>query len=130
MARQSEDSRHSKYVIRIICEGEKTEPLFFTSLCDRLLDKSMGMDEWDVRTIPQPNIPDETSLSSDRGLYRNKKKKIKGKSGLLHQKVQGQPPLSWIHLSRKKLSEGVDEAWAVFDGELPRLRQESLYGCR
>ena len=28
MARQSENSKHSKYVIRIICEGEKTEPLF------------------------------------------------------------------------------------------------------
>lgn len=126
MARQSEDSRHSKYVIRIICEGEKTEPLFFTSLCDRLLDKSIGMDEWDVRTIPQPNIPDETSLSSDRGLYRNKKKKIKGKSGLLHQKVQGQPPLSWIHLSRKKLSEGVDEAWAVFDKDEHPARREAF----
>lgn len=52
MARQSEDSRHSKYVIRIICEGEKTEPLFFTSLCDRLLDENDGRD---VKTIPQPD---------------------------------------------------------------------------
>ena len=34
MARNNENTRHSKYVIRIVCEGEKTEPLFFTSLCD------------------------------------------------------------------------------------------------
>ena len=30
MARTSENKRHSKYVIRIVCEGDKTEPLFFT----------------------------------------------------------------------------------------------------
>lgn len=72
MARQSEDSRHSKYVIRIICEGEKTEPLFFTSLCDRLLDENDGRD---VKTIPQPDIPVENASVSDRGLYKNKKEK-------------------------------------------------------
>ena len=77
MARQSEDSRHSKYVIRIICEGEKTEPLFFTSLCDKLLDENDGMEKWDVKTIPQPDIPEEKPSGADRGLYKNKKKKDK-----------------------------------------------------
>lgn len=33
MARNNRNIRHSKYVIRIVCEGDKTEPLFFTSLC-------------------------------------------------------------------------------------------------
>lgn len=75
MARQSENSKHSKYVIRIICEGEKTEPLFFTSLCDKLLDENEGREEWDVKTIPQPDIPDETQSVSDRGLYKSKMKK-------------------------------------------------------
>ena len=53
MARTSENKRHSKYVIRIVCEGDKTEPLFFTDLCDRYGDSK----DFDVRTIPQPNIP-------------------------------------------------------------------------
>ena len=80
MARQSEDSRHSKYVIRIICEGEKTEPLFFTSLCDKLLDENGGEEEWDVKTIPQPDIPEEKPSMADRGLYKNKKKRVKAVS--------------------------------------------------
>lgn len=102
MARQSEDSRHSKYVIRIICEGEKTEPLFFTSLCDKLLDENGGEEEWDVKTIPQPDIPEEKPSMADRGLYKNKKKRVKGKKDKLQPEVQGQPPLSWIRLSRSK----------------------------
>lgn len=53
MARTSENKRHSKYVIRIVCEGDKTEPLFFTDLCDRFYGDSK---DFDVRTIPQPNI--------------------------------------------------------------------------
>ena len=124
MARPSEDSRHSKYVIRIICEGEKTEPLFFTSLCDRLIDGNYGTDNWDVKTIPQPDIPEEEPSTSDRGWYRNKKKKIKGEKP--RQEIEGQPPLSWVLLSRKKLKEGVDEAWAVFDKDEHPARQEAF----
>ena len=58
MARNNENTRHSKYVIRIVCEGEKTEPLFFTSLCDLYFKDCEDMD---VRTIPQPNIPQDES---------------------------------------------------------------------
>lgn len=126
MARQSEDSRHSKYVIRIICEGEKTEPLFFTSLCDKLLDENGGEEEWDVKTIPQPDIPEEKPSMADRGLYKNKKKRVKGKKDKLQPEVQGQPPLSWIRLSRKKLNEGVDEAWAVFDKDEHPARKDAF----
>ena len=53
MARTNENKRHSKYVIRIVCEGDKTEPLFFTDLCDQFYGDSK---DFDVRTIPQPNI--------------------------------------------------------------------------
>lgn len=115
MARQSEDTRQSKYVIRIICEGEKTEPLFFTSLCDKLIDGSYDTGNWDVRTIPQPDIPEEKTSVTDRGWYKNKKKKTKGSPQPHTSEVNGQPPLSWVLLARKKLTEGVDEAWAVFD---------------
>lgn len=115
MVRQSEDTKQSKYVIRIICEGEKTEPLFFTSLCDRLIDESYEMNHWDVKTIPQPDIPEEKPSVSDRGWYKTKNRKTKGKEPKQKRELTGQPPLNWVHLSRKKLKEGVDEAWAVFD---------------
>lgn len=126
MARQSEDTKHSKYVIRIICEGEKTEPLFFTSLCDKLLDESHEAENWDVKTIPQPDIPEEKPSASARGWYKNKKRKIKGKMPVEERELAGQPPLSWVLLSRKKLKEGVDEAWAVFDKDEHPARQAAF----
>ena len=60
MARNNENTRHSKYVVRIVCEGEKTEPLFFTSLCDLYC---RDCDDMDVRTIPQPNIPQDEEVT-------------------------------------------------------------------
>lgn len=86
MARQSEDTKQSKYVIRIICEGEKTEPLFFTSLCDKLIDGSYDTGNWDVRTIPQPDIPEEKTLVTNRGWYKRKRKRQKAKLNHTKQK--------------------------------------------
>ena len=75
MARNNENTRHSNYVIRIVCEGDKTEPLFFTSLCDLYCKGNDGMD---VRTIPQPHIPQgEETDDSPRGSYKGKKRKVK-----------------------------------------------------
>ena len=75
MARTNENKRHSKYVIRIVCEGDKTEPLFFTDLCDLFYGNSK---DFDVRTIPQPNIPiEDADMDSSRGSYKGKKRKVK-----------------------------------------------------
>ena len=126
MARQSEDTKQSKYVIRIICEGEKTEPLFFTSLCDKLIDGSYDTGNWNVRTIPQPDIPEENTLVTNRGWYKKKKKKTRGKTQPHNAEVNGQPPLSWVLLARKKLTEGVDEAWAVFDKDEHPAKMEAF----
>lgn len=126
MARQSEDTKQSKYVIRIICEGEKTEPLFFTSLCDKLIDGSYDTGNWNVRTIPQPDIPEENTLVTNRGWYKKKEKKIRGKTQPHNAEVNGQPPLSWVLLARKKLTEGVDEAWAVFDKDEHPAKMEAF----
>lgn len=43
MARANENKRHSKYAIRIVCEGDKTEPLFFTDLCDQFYGDSKDL---------------------------------------------------------------------------------------
>lgn len=126
MTRQSEDTKQSKYVIRIICEGEKTEPLFFTSLCDKLIDGSYDTGNWNVRTIRQPDIPEENTLVTNRGWYKKKEKKIRGKTQPHNAEVNGQPPLSWVLLARKKLTEGVDEAWAVFDKDEHPAKMEAF----
>ena len=83
MARTSENKRHSKYVIRIVCEGDKTEPLFFTDLCDRFYGDSK---DFDVRTIPQPNIPVEDA-EADFSRGRNVKSSQVDRKMLLKMKL-------------------------------------------
>lgn len=127
MARTSENKRHSKYVIRIVCEGDKTEPLFFTDLCDRFYGDSK---DFDVRTIPQPNIPvEDAEADSSRGSYKGKKRKVKsgGQKDVAEDEViTGVPPLKWVLYARKIMSEGVDESWAVYDKDEHPKHEEAM----
>ena len=126
MARNNENTRHSKYVIRIVCEGEKTEPLFFTSLCDLYFKDCEDMD---VRTIPQPNIPqDEEAENYSRGNYKGKKRKTKTheENPVEDVVITGTPPLKWVQYARQILSEGVDESWAVYDKDEHPKHEEAL----
>ncbi|MDD3038060.1 RloB family protein [Bacteroides sp.] len=126
MARLNEDTKHSRYVIRIICEGEKTEPLFFTSLCDRLIDGVYHIGDCDIKTIPQPDVSQEEPISANRGAYKSQKRKVKGKKTKPQVVIEGVPPLKWVKFARKKLSEGVDEAWAVFDKDEHPAHKEAF----
>lgn len=125
MARTNENTRHSNYVIRIVCEGNKTEPLFFTSLCDVYC---AGRDALDVRTIPQPYMPeDEEPDNSARGNYKGKKRKTKnGAEPVEEVVIVGVPPLKWVLYARQILSEGVDEAWAVYDKDNHPRHEEAF----
>lgn len=126
MARINENTRHSNYVIRIVCEGNKTEPLFFTSLCDLYCKDNEGID---VRTIPQPHIPqDEEPDNLPRGIYKGKKRKIKtnGNETAGDVIITGVPPLKWVQYARQILSEGVDESWAVYDKDKHPKHEEAF----
>lgn len=127
MARTNENKRHSKYVIRIVCEGDKTEPLFFTDLCDQFYGDSK---DFDVRTIPQPNIPvEDAGADSSRGNYKGKKRKVKsgGQKNVAEDEVIiGVPPLKWVLYARKIMSEGVDESWAVYDKDEHPKHEEAM----
>ena len=110
MARASQHTRHSNYVIRIVCEGDKTEPLFFTSLCDLYCRDNEVLD---VCTVPQPRIPlDEEATTISRGNYKGKKRKVKTVGDMLPEEepITGVPPLKWVQYARRILSEGVDES--------------------
>lgn len=124
MARFNENTRHSNYVIRIVCEGNKTEPLFFTSLCDMYCKDKDAMD---VRTIPQPYIPEDDEVdNSTRGNYRGRKRKIKtGNKSVEDVVITGVPPLKWVLYARQILSEGVDESWAVYDKDKHPKHEEA-----
>ncbi len=123
MGRKNENSRSCTYTIRIICEGEKTEPLFFTSLCAKYKKVNEGMD---IRTIPQPRIPDDNEDSSiERHGYHGKSRKVNGHvEDKDPDEITGVPPLKWVLYAKKQLSEGIDEAWAVYDkDEHPKQKE-------
>lgn len=113
MARASENTRTSQYVLKVVCEGEKTEPLFFTSLFEQYFsDKGII-----ASTVPQPKIPeDNDDVSRERGGYRGKKRTTASSPIDDEPVIKGQPPLKWVRYARYLLQEeGVNEAWAVFD---------------
>ena len=123
MARNREQSRHCNHVIRIICEGEKTEPLFFTALCERYVT-TKGID---ARTVPQAPVADETEeLSTERGSYKGKKRQAKQLPAEDTPVISGAPPLKWVAYARRLLSEGVDEAWAVYDKDKHPKHKEAI----
>lgn len=113
MARASENSRTSQYVLKVVCEGEKTEPLFFTSLFEQYFSGK----EIVASTVPQPNIPeDNDDVSRERGGYRGKKRVTTSSPIDNEPVIKGQPPLKWVRYARYLLQEeGVNEAWAAFD---------------
>ena len=113
MARASENTRTSQYVLKVVCEGEKTEPLFFTSLFEQYFsDKGII-----ASTVPQPKIPeDNDDVSRERGGYKGKKRTTASSPIDDEPVIKGQPPLKWVRYARYLLQEeGVNEAWAAFD---------------
>lgn len=126
MARKNEDTRHSNFVIRIVCEGDKTEPLFFSDLCNTYY---YGNEYYDVRTIPHPPVPEEDKdiNHTKRGWHKGKKRQVKGpKIDNDITPISGQPPLKWVRHARQILSEGVDEAWVVYDKDEHPKHKEAL----
>ena len=126
MGRNNRDTRHSNYVIRIVCEGNKTEPLFFTSLCDLYYKDKVGMD---VRTVPQPYVPQEEEVqNSDRGTYKGKKRQVKREKETIPEevKIPGVPPLKWVQYARNLLTDGVDEVWTVYDKDNHPMHKEAM----
>lgn len=123
MARNREQTRHCNHVIRIVCEGEKTEPLFFTDLCERYVT-AKGID---ARTIPQAPVTDDMEeLSTERGCYKGKKRQVKQRTAEDTPVISGTPPLKWVLYARRLLSEGVDEAWAVYDKDKHPKHKEAI----
>lgn len=107
--------KNSIYSILIICEGEKTEPLFFNSIRDKIIDKIYDIGDVSIRLRPEPPIEDEKEKDSgenEHRAYKGKKRTSKGPK----EKIIGVPPLKWIIEGQKELSEGIfNEVWAVFD---------------
>ena len=120
MARRNENSRISRKAIYIVCEGTNTEPLFFASIRDRIIDGKYNIGDCEINIIPQPLEPADkasTGFTKSRGDYSAKKMRKAQKRGEIENEIlNGPPPLNWVLTAQERLKgTNCDEAWVVFD---------------
>lgn len=120
MARKNENSRQSRKVIHIVCEGTHTEPQFFGSIRDRILDGKYTIGNYEINIIPKPIYSDDADdhIPRARGVYQAKKIRRAKKPGETEEGflIGFAAPLNWVKTAQEKLRESNgDEAWAVFD---------------
>ncbi len=125
----------SNYTILIICEGEKTEPLFFNSIRDELIDGKYNNNirKITLKIAPEPHPEDENETSTIvRHKPKRKKRRTKKVSSIDNDETEinilsGQPPLRWVLTAKENLKNGAyDEVWAVFDSDNHPAKQEAF----
>ena len=123
MSNARKESRSSNTVIRIVCEGEKTEPRFFTALCE---DYYSEKEDFDIRTIPIADIPEEEIKNTTRGKYKGKTRQVREGKDCPDEIITGPPPLKWVKKAKQLLKDGIDEAWAVYDKDNHPTHKEAF----
>jgi hypothetical protein len=124
-------AKKSKYSILIICEGQNTEPHFFGSIRNEILDKTFDIGEVEITILPEPivdeNDEEEEAASTE---YKAKRKKLKTRAvtiGVEPKIIEGIPPLKWVEEGQRELEDGTyNEVWAVFDHDNHPAREEAF----
>ena len=115
--------------ILIICEGEKTEPLFFNAIRDKLLDNEYNNEIRNIKVTIAPEPLVESDIKQDfkiKHKSKRKKRKTKKVNGIIPIE-DGQPPLRWVKTAQRELMTGAySEVWAVFDNDNHPAREEAL----
>jgi hypothetical protein len=107
-------SRHSNYSISIICEGTRTEKLFFESIRDEIQTER---NDCVINIYPRYKTEKNENNETNRGAYKGRERQTnKGNKKIEIEEIKGIPPLKWIEEGRRHLEDGrANEAWAVFD---------------
>lgn len=122
-------ARPSNYTLLIICEGENTEPQFFRSIRDRIMEGRYPVEDMRITIRPEPK-PDEQEGADEQPnklkpvrkqrLLRPAKKAVEGA-------VEGRPPLKWVVEGQQELRDGTfNEVWVVFDNDNHPTKQEAF----
>lgn len=119
----------TKYTILIICEGESTEPLFFNSIRDALLNKEYCIGDVNIRIKPEPKLeyPYKDEAISPHQSIRKVRQTKPVSVGVEPVEINAPLPLKWVLEAQKELEDGTcDEAWAVFDHDDHPARKEAF----
>ncbi|MFO0321121.1 MAG: RloB family protein [Bacteroidota bacterium] len=118
----------SKYSILIICEGKNTEPHFFNSIRDEIINKKYDIGNCSIRIRPEPSIEEEEEIkvSPNKPNFKSRttKKAINGEEP---EDIKGVPPLKWVEAGKEELRNGTfNEVWAVFDHDNHPAREAAF----
>lgn len=120
------------YAILIICEGENTEPSFFNSIKDRIIDGVYKLTELETQKIkieirPTPKEEtEETEQSSSIHKPKRNNRKLK-KIDEEENKEKVALPLKYVIEGQEELQDNTfNEVWAVFDHDNHPARKEAF----
>lgn len=120
----------TKYTILIICEGENTEPLFFSSIRDALLSKEYDIGEVNINIRPEPKSDDTDNYEIDAIPHKSRRKTRQTKPAIVGDEpvvINAPLPLKWVLEAQKELEDGTcNEAWSVFDHDDHPARREAF----
>ena len=120
----------SNYTLLIICEGHNTEPHFFNSIRDRIIDKKFEVG--DIRITIRPEPLESTSVKSESELKpRRRPRDLRPAKSNVENEIPGVPPLKWVLAGQRELQQGTfDEVWVVFDNDNHPARAEAFQSAQ
>ena len=123
-------NRQTKNAVLIICEGQKTEPLYFEGLRNELIAKDIWQGELVVSIAPEPPIEDDTEIETD-DQYKNRtgrKKRVTraiGNKALPSLMLKGNSPLQLVEKGLEEL-QTYDRVFVVYDKDNNTKHKEAL----
>ena len=120
------------YSFLIICEGENTEPSFFNSIKDRIIDGIYQLTWLENKNVsitirPEPKEDAEAktlSISNHKPIRQTRR--LNKSDGIVY--IENNPlPLKFVNEGQEKLEDKTfDEVWAVFDHDNHPARKEAF----
>jgi hypothetical protein len=119
--------RQSKYTLLIICEGKNTEPYFFHSIRDRILEGKYLNENIEIHI--RPEVEEENDVEPKNVDYKPQRKSrqlLKGNKSV-KEEIPGVPPLKWVLAAQEELNdETFNEVWVVFDNDGHPAKKEAF----
>lgn len=119
-----------QHTFLIICEGENTEPSFFKSIVDNIIDGDYIIEPYSenikITIRPEPKVEEEDIslvLKKSEHKYVSKKRVLKVKETIESFPV----PLNFVKQGQGELQDGAfNEVWVVFDHDNHPARKEAF----
>jgi hypothetical protein len=111
-------ARKSQYTLLIICEGENTEPNFFDSIRDRIMDNRYPVEDMVITIRPEPTSENDSEETESELRPKRRARMLLPAKRPVEGEISGVPPLKWVLAGQQELRQGTfNEVWVVFDND-------------